>query len=95
MPIKILIKRIVPAQKEKELLPLLMDLRSHAAMQPGYIAGETLRRLDNPGEELVISAWRSLEDWRTWVTSRERTVLQEKIDRLLMEETHYEIYIND
>ena len=92
MPYKILIKRVVPEHKEQELLPLLLELRVHAAMQPGYISGETLRRIDNPGEELVVSTWQTLEAWRQWLTSGERLAIQEKVDRLVGEKTHYEIY---
>ena len=92
MGVKVFIKRIVPADKVDDLLPLLQDLRCHAAKQPGYISGETLRRVDNPGEELVISTWRSREAWRAWLTSDERMAIQEKIDHLLGEKTHYEIY---
>ncbi len=92
MYFKILIKRVVPEHKEKELLPLLLELRTHAAVQPGYISGETLKRIDNPGEELVISNWQTLEAWRQWLTSRERMTIQERIDALLGEKTHYEIF---
>lgn len=92
MGVKVLIKRIVPADKRDDLLPLLQDLRCHAARQPGYISGETLLRVDNPGEELVISTWKSRKAWRAWLTSDERMAIQEKIDLLLGETTHYEIY---
>lgn len=92
MAFKVLVKRIVPEQKAAEVMPLLLELRTHATNQPGYISGETLRRVDNPGEELVISNWKTLEAWRAWLTSEERMKIQEKIDRLLGEKTHYEIY---
>jgi heme-degrading monooxygenase HmoA len=92
MAIKVLVKRIVPEQKAAEIMPLLLELRTHATNQPGYISGETLRRVDNPGEQLVISNWKTLEAWRAWLTSEERLKIQEKVDRLLGEKTHYEIY---
>ena len=92
MSIKVLIKRIVPTDKEAEVLPLFMEMRSHATNQPGYISGETLRRVDNPGEQLVISNWKTLEAWRAWLTSEEKLRIQEKLDRLLGEKTQYEIY---
>jgi heme-degrading monooxygenase HmoA len=92
MGFKVLVKRIVPDHKASEVMPLLLELRTHATNQPGYISGETLRRVDNPGEQLVISNWKTLEAWRAWLTSEERMKIQEKIDRLLGETTHYEIY---
>jgi heme oxygenase (mycobilin-producing) len=92
MAVKILIKRMVPATKEKELNALLMKLRILTMDQPGYISGETMRRIDRPGEFLVISTWQSVDDWRKWVLSQERSEIQEKIDGLLGKETVYEIY---
>jgi heme-degrading monooxygenase HmoA len=58
----------------------------------GYISGETLKRYDRPGESLVISTWASVDQWRTWVLSKERIEIQEKIDQLLGMKTEYEIY---
>jgi heme-degrading monooxygenase HmoA len=92
MTVKIIIKRIVPRDKELELLPLVRELRILTTRQTGYISGETLRRIDKPGETVVISTWECAEDWNQWVNSSERAALQEKIDILLGKETTYEIY---
>ncbi len=95
MAVKILIKRKVPETKEKSLNALLMELRAFTMNQPGYISGETLKRMDDPGEYLVISTWRSIDDWREWILSKERGEIQNKIDELLGVETQYEIYAYD
>jgi heme-degrading monooxygenase HmoA len=92
MAYKILIKRLVPAHKVDDLAPLLLELRTHATNQPGYISGETLKRIDNPGEELVISTWQTKENWRLWMTSQVRIEIQNRIDQLLGEKSIYEIY---
>ena len=92
MTVKILIKRFVPENKENELAALLRLLRERTTGQPGYISGETLKRIDKPGENLVISTWQSVDDWRTWVLSEERTKILEKIDILLGGDTEYAIY---
>jgi antibiotic biosynthesis monooxygenase (ABM) superfamily enzyme len=92
MTVKIVIRRNVPKNKEKELLPLIKELRIATTRQPGYISGETLQRIDKPGETVVVSTWEGVEDWNRWVTSPERYILQEKIDTLLGQETEYEIY---
>ncbi len=93
MAVKIVIRRKVPGKKEKELLPLLIQLRALATAQPGYISGETLRNMDNPEEYLVISTWKSVENWEAWVSARKRAVVQEKIDRILEAKTEYSIYL--
>jgi len=95
MAVKIIIKRFVPEHKEKELAVLLRQMRVRTPVQPGYISGETLKRIDRPGESVVISTWQSVDDWRNWVLSEERTKIQEKIDDLLGENTEYEIYSHD
>ena len=92
MTVKIVIRRKVPKDKEKELLPLIKELRMATTRQAGYISGETLQRIDKPGETLVVSIWERAEDWNRWVTSPERSVLQAKIDTLLGKETKYKIY---
>ncbi len=93
MAVKILIRRKVPEGKEKELDALLRKLRGVTMdRSSGYISGETLRRVDQPGETLVISTWQDVESWRNWMLSEERTRVQEEIDTLLGSKTIYEIY---
>ena len=92
MTVKIVIKRKVPKNKESSLLPLIKALRIATTKQNGYISGETLQRIDKPGETVVISTWESEEDWSRWVKDPERIQLQEKIDVLLGKETEYKMY---
>ena len=92
MSIKIIIKRKVPKDKEKEVLPLIKELRLLTTKQEGYISGETLDRVDKPGQSLVISTWQSIEDWNNWLNSAERKAIQDHIDELLGEKTEYELY---
>ena len=90
--IKIHIKRKVPPEKMEELRVLINQLRSMTMGRPGYIAGETLQRLDQPGVSLVVSKWQSIDYWQQWLDSEERKAVQDKIDQLLGKETQYEIY---
>ena len=92
MSVKIFIKRTVSEGKVPELTVLLKRLRSVTLMQPGYISGQTLKRLDQPGETMVISTWRSIEDWNDWVKNDKRIAIQREIDDLLGAETDYEVY---
>ena len=94
MTVKIVIKRKVPKNKETSLLPLIKALRIATTKQDGYISGETLQRIDKPGETVVVSTWESAEDWNRWVINPERVQLQEKIDTLLGQETEYKLYIH-
>jgi heme-degrading monooxygenase HmoA len=63
--------------------------------QPGYITGETLKRIDRSGQNLVISTWNSMEEWRQWAVNSERESVQAQIDALLGQPTEYEIYSSE
>jgi heme-degrading monooxygenase HmoA len=92
MAVKIFIRRVIAEERINDLLPLFRRLRNLATNQPGYISGETLKRIDHPGEYLVISTWQSLDDWRQWVVSRKRIEVQNEIDTRMAEASIYEIY---
>ncbi len=92
MAVKVIIRRIIPEHRAEDLKPLLRELRTMAMLQPGYISGETLRRLYKPDEFLVISTWESAEDWNRWAKSQERNEVQGKIDTVLGGKTEYGIF---
>jgi heme-degrading monooxygenase HmoA len=92
MAVKILIKRNVPVDKIRELMPIVKRLRALATNQPGYISGETLKNVEQPTEYLVISTWLSMEAWQEWFGNKERVELQAMIDALLGEKTEYGVY---
>ncbi len=90
--VKVFIKRKVADDSVLELMDLLKKLRSMTLSQPGYVSGETMKRVDQEGECLVISTWRSIEDWNGWVQNAERAAVQSEIDKLLGSDTTYEVY---
>ena len=92
MAVKIFIRRTIPQDKAKKMIPLFRQMRASAATQSGYITGETLRSMDKPEEFMVISTWQSSEDWNKWLKSDDRNQVQSKIDELLGGETDYEIF---
>jgi len=93
MAVKILIKRSIGQEVTPVVRPLIVELRAHAMRQHGYISGETLKCIDKPGEYLVISTWDSLEDWNRWLNSRERKMLEKKIDSITGRATEYAAYV--
>ena len=93
MAIKILITRSIGQDVAPVVRPLIVELRSHAMKQPGYISGETLKCIDRPGEYLVISTWESVADWNKWLASQERKILEEKIDSIAGQTTQYGTYV--
>lgn len=92
MSVKILIKRKVADKENEALNALLRQFRALAIEESGYISGETLQRVDRPGESLVISTWKSAKDWNVWFKNPTRLAIQAQIDVLLGAETTYEVY---
>jgi antibiotic biosynthesis monooxygenase (ABM) superfamily enzyme len=94
MAVQVLIRRKIMETKAKDVSPLIVKLRSLATIQPGYICGETLNCIDPPGrhEYLVRSTWHSVEDWKKWQHSKERTAVNDRIDQLSREKAEYAIY---
>jgi len=92
MAVKILIKRKVADKENEALNALLRQFRALAIEESGYISGETLRRVDRPGECLVISTWKSVNDWDAWFKNPTRLAIQAQIDLLLGAATTYEVY---
>jgi heme-degrading monooxygenase HmoA len=93
--IRIHVRRNIPEDKKEDVIRLIIKLRSMSTGKPGYISGETLKRLDKSGESLVVTKWQSNHYWNQWFQSEERSEIQSKIDQLLGEETQYEIYEYD
>ncbi len=92
MTVKIFIRRKVTSDNVLALTVLLKKLRSLTLNQSGYIYGETLKRVDDKDECMVISTWRSLDDWNGWLNNKERMTIQSEIDTLLGEKTEYAAY---
>ena len=93
MAISVFIQRkFSDEEKAAKLAPLIVELRSLATAQPGYITGKTFRCIDCPGEFIVLSTWNSLDDWNNWLQSKQRMAFQKQVDDLLGEVTQYRIY---
>jgi len=94
MGIQILIKRKFIAEKAKTVASLMVELRSLARAQPGYISSESLKCIDpaDENEYLIRSTWSSKEEWKRWLNSEERSAIQRQIDAITGEETQYRIY---
>ena len=93
MAIGALIKHVTKDRVDsKILLPHIIEIRSLAVRQPGYISGETFFHLDRPEECLVISRWTSLENWHQWTKEPHRMELHENISKHLGAETECNVY---
>jgi heme-degrading monooxygenase HmoA len=93
MAVSIIIKRLVKDETmAAQLAPFIVQLRSRAAVQPGFLKDQTFSCLDCEGEYLIMSTWNTLEDWNKWMHSKERMDIQHQVDELLGEKTLYRYY---
>jgi heme-degrading monooxygenase HmoA len=92
MAIKVLIKRQFKEGHLKEISRLLINTRTHAMDQSGYIASETLSDYSDPNKVVVVSMWETLEDWNNWKGSELRKGNDDQFKHLLKGQTEYEIY---
>jgi heme-degrading monooxygenase HmoA len=94
MAVQVLIRRKIVKEKIKEVAKFMVELRSLARAQPGYMSSESLQCIDPPENEeyLIRSSWRSNEDWKRWLFSKERVAIQQSIDAITQEKTEYKVY---
>jgi len=94
MAVQVLIRRKVVESKAGEVASLMVELRSRARAQPGYMSSESLKCIEPrcDDEYLIRSTWQSIEHWKTWLHSEERSAIQQKIDDITGEKTDYKVY---
>jgi hypothetical protein len=80
--IRIHIRRKVPEDKADDLKLLINRLRGVTMGTPGYIAGETLKRIDKPGESLVVTKWQSEFYWEQEPRQRPNGFVVPRIEML-------------
>ena len=83
MAVRVFIEREIQSGNDLKLHNLLMQLRTKAMLQKGYITGETLRDVSNASKFLVIGTWNSVEDWNAWQANAERQKIQAELEKLL------------
>jgi len=93
MLVKVIIKRDVIENREKDFFSQLKNLRFNAMDQKGYISGETLICAESTNKVLVISQWESLEDWNNWKLNEKRIEIDARLNELQDNPTVYEPYV--
>lgn len=81
--IRVLIERTLAAGAEEQLQEAMRQIRREAIHRPGYLSGETLRDVSNPRHYVILSTWRSREEWEAWKSSETRRAVEDKIAPML------------
>ena len=92
MAIKVFIKRSIKKDQTAAAVKLLMELRSWALKQPGYISGETLVNHYDPRNIAMVSTWQTIDDWIRWQESDERAAKEDQLESLQEGPANFEIY---
>lgn len=93
MVAKIIIKRRFKEGHTPQIVALLNDIRALALSRPGYQSGETLVRIGFPNDMVVISTWRTIEEWYEWRDSQERKKYEAMLETHQEGPTEYEEYL--
>jgi quinol monooxygenase YgiN len=83
--IRILIERRLAPGAEDRLRRAMRELRQQAMDREGYISGETHRDAADPNHYIILSTWRSRDDWETWARSKARRTVEAHIAPMLAE----------
>ncbi len=76
-------RRIKPG-KQDELKAFLRQLRLAVADHAGFMGGETLVNSENPNHQIVVSNWRSVEDWKAWEADKKRQEIDQQMRKLMV-----------
>jgi heme-degrading monooxygenase HmoA len=94
MSVKVLINRVFKNGAIRDANKLLMESRSRATLQSGFISGETLISAGDPNQFLVISTWTSKKRWDDWYESSERKNLSLKLDDYLQTAEEVQVFLS-
>lgn len=92
MPIKVLIKRRFKEGYVNEINKVIKELRFGAMDQEGYITAETMWDYEDPFRVVIVSNWRSIDNWNKWKNSDLRKSLEQKLIEFSDGEAEYEIF---
>ena len=83
--IRVIIERWLADVGDTAIEKIMRDLRREAIHHPGYVTGETLLDVADPHHFVILSTWRSREEWETWAASEMRQEIEDQIRLLLTE----------
>ena len=83
--IRVVIERWLAEGGDAAIEKIMRNLRREAIHSPGYVTGETLRDIADPHHFVILSTWRTREEWETWAASEMRQEIEDQIRLLLSE----------
>ena len=93
--VTVISKRVFKIKKNDKLIPLLKQLRKSAEKQKGFISRATYTNVNDATENIVISEWKSEEQWQKWMKRKKVQDIQGQIDSLIGEKTVFDVYFSE
>ena len=81
--IRVLIERQIAEGLAQHYDQISLAFLQEAMKFPGFISGESLKDYFNSDKRILLSNWRSIEDWNKWFYSEQRKQSVSKINVLL------------
>jgi antibiotic biosynthesis monooxygenase (ABM) superfamily enzyme len=62
----------------RDIEPILIQLKLYAMQYPGFVSAEFLVSGEDRSVGVMISTWKMMENWKTWVESKATLELLER-----------------
>ncbi len=93
MSIKVVIEREFKETPTVEDLGIIDEIRVQALRDRGYIGGETIVNAENAREVIVLSAWASVDDWKSWYDKKGWEELEKDLAPRLEQTTKIRVFM--
>jgi heme-degrading monooxygenase HmoA len=84
--IRVIIERHIAESLEGPYEQASRDILQQAFHAPGFIAGESLKNAFDPNHRIIMSKWRTVQDWQEWFASPERKQMMRELSPMLERE---------
>lgn len=81
--IRVIIERHIAHTLETTYEQAAKNTLQQAVSADGFISGESLRNANDPNHRLILSNWRSIQDWHRWFLSEERKEMMNILNPIL------------
>ncbi|MCP5160537.1 MAG: antibiotic biosynthesis monooxygenase [Hahellaceae bacterium] len=81
--IRVIIERHIAPSLEGPYEEVSRRTLQQAVSAPGFISGESLKDFHNENTRVILSNWRSIQDWQRWHASDERKEMMAEMSPIL------------
>jgi heme-degrading monooxygenase HmoA len=90
--IRVIIERHIAESLEGAYEKASRDILQQAFHAPGFISGESLKNAFDPNHRILLSKWRTVQDWQGWFASSERKAMMLELSPMLEREEKITVF---